>query len=145
MVFKENAEAACPKGRAVFVEVVPKYHKAQHSPFGKVESPNNWETHSVRRHQFKKRLNDPRRWTNSGILINKTRFSSLPVAEHGSVAGPQAKTGLQKEDKTNLLLSLAEDRMWTLAKIPVLCLHTAYLAHNHRRKQKKRDSGFISP
>lgn len=85
------------------------------------------------------------RWTNPGILINKTRFSSLPVAEHGSVAGPQAKTGLQKEDKTNLLLSLAEDRMWTLAKIPVLCLHTAYLAHNHRRKQKKRDSGFISP
>lgn len=145
MVFKENAEAACPKGRAVFLEVVPKYHKAQHSPLGKAESPNNWETHSVRMHQFKKRLSGPKRWPDPGILIHKTMFSSLPVVQHGSVAGPQATTGLQKKNTTNLLLSLAEGRMWMLAKIPILCLHTTYRAHSHTRQQKNRDNRLISP
>lgn len=37
------------------------------------------------------------------------------MVQHGSIAGPQATTGLQ-ENKTNLLLSLVEDMMWPSQK-----------------------------
>lgn len=123
MVFKENAETVCPKGRAVSLEVVPNYHKALHSP---LESRNNWETRSVRKHQFQKRLSDAMRRPDPGIPINKMVFSFLLFAQHGSIACPQATPELQKENKTNLLLSLAQHRMWPLAKSPFLCLHNTW-------------------
>jgi len=65
------------------------------------------------------------------------------VVQHCSIAGPQATPGLQKENKTNLLLSLVEDMMRPSQK--PLPMPRNYLACIHTRKQKNRDSRLISP
>lgn len=82
-------------------------------------------------------LHDATKWPDPGIPINKMKFSFLLVAQHGSIVCPQATPELQKENKTNLLLSLAEHRMWPLAKSPFLCLHNTW----HMATQEGKRTG----
>lgn len=82
------------------------------------------------------------KWLDPRTPINKKTFSSFPVVQHNSAAGPQAKSGLQNENKTNMLLPLVEVMMWPTQKpssMPGRCL-----AHSHSRKQKNKDRRLTS-